>query len=71
MQLQAKELLDLRHAMQASMESDDDEEWGEESPEEPLLPQLPGEEEEGDEKEGGVGASVYWQMLCSLPFIGG
>ena len=41
MQLHAKELLDLRHAMQASMESDDEEELGEESPEEPLPPALP------------------------------
>ena len=49
--LQAQELLDLRHAIQASMESDDDDEWGEESPEEPPPPPLPEGEEEGDEKE--------------------
>ena len=44
--LQAQELLDLRHAIQASMESDDSDEWGEESPEEP-----PPSISSGDEKE--------------------
>src|SRR6185437_8231694 len=51
MQLQAKELLDIRHAMQASLESEEEEDWGVESPEEPPPSISSGDEKEEEEKQ--------------------
>ena len=65
MQLQAQELLDLRHAEAASLESDVEEE----SPDEPSPPALSSSsEEEEEEKQAADGWSAETSHVDAPPF---